>query len=93
MAGKKKFNLEEKAISEILVADTILESGAEASDVENDFEEKEGKEEEENNNNNKPQQKLKQTNHRLQISGGLPTWGMRQELNTNTYLFLVQQKV
>ena len=33
MAGEK-IKLEEDAISEILVADTALESGAEASDVE-----------------------------------------------------------
>jgi hypothetical protein len=32
--ARKKIKLEEVAISEILVADTALESGAEASDVE-----------------------------------------------------------
>jgi len=42
----KKIKLEEEAISEILIADTDLESGAEASDVENYFEEEEGEEEE-----------------------------------------------
>jgi hypothetical protein len=36
---KKKIRLEEEAISEILVADTDLESGAEANDVEDEFEE------------------------------------------------------
>jgi hypothetical protein len=40
MAGKK-IKLEEEAISEILVADTASESGAEASDVEDCFEEEE----------------------------------------------------
>jgi len=38
-AKKKKIRLEEEAISEILVADTDLESGAEASNVEDEFEE------------------------------------------------------
>jgi len=33
----KKIKLQEKVISEILVADTDSESGAEASDVEDDF--------------------------------------------------------
>ena len=36
--ARKKIKLKEEAISEILVADTDLESGAEASDVENYFE-------------------------------------------------------
>jgi len=34
-----KIKLQKKVISEILVADTDSESGAEASDVEDDFEE------------------------------------------------------
>ena len=36
--GQEKIKLEEEAISEILVANTVLESGAEASDVEDDIE-------------------------------------------------------
>jgi len=36
----KKIKRQEKVISEILVADTDSESGAEASDVEDDFEER-----------------------------------------------------
>jgi len=39
--AEKKIKLEEEAISEILVADTDSESGAEASDVEDYFEEEE----------------------------------------------------
>ena len=39
--GQKKIKLEKEAISEILVADTDSESGAEASDVEDYFEEEE----------------------------------------------------
>jgi len=38
---QKKIRLEEEAISEILVAHTDLESGAEASNVEDEFEEEE----------------------------------------------------
>jgi hypothetical protein len=47
MAGEKKIKLEEEAISEIVVADTDLESGAEASDVKDYFEEEEEEEKEE----------------------------------------------
>jgi len=39
--GQGKIKLEEEAISEILVADTNSESGAEASDIEDYFEEEE----------------------------------------------------
>jgi hypothetical protein len=42
--AEEKIRLEEEAISEILVVDTALESGAEASDVEAWFEEEEEKE-------------------------------------------------
>jgi hypothetical protein len=41
---KNKIKLEEEAISEIMVADTDLESGAEASNVEGKFEEEKEKE-------------------------------------------------
>jgi len=40
IAGKK-VTLDEEGIGEILVADTDSESGSEASDFENDFEEEE----------------------------------------------------
>jgi len=43
----EKIKLEEETISKILVADTNLESGAEVSDVEDDFEEEEEEEEKE----------------------------------------------
>ena len=39
--GRKKIKLDEEVISEILVSDTDSESGAEASDVEDYFEEEE----------------------------------------------------
>ena len=51
---QEKIKLEEKAISKILVADTDFESGAEASDVEDNFQEEE--EEEDDDDNNKSQQ-------------------------------------
>jgi len=38
----KKLKLQEEATSEILVADTDSESGSEASDIEDEFEEEEG---------------------------------------------------
>jgi hypothetical protein len=44
MAGGKKIKLKEEPISEILVADTDLESGAKASDGEDDFKEEEEEE-------------------------------------------------
>ena len=43
----KKLKLDEQAISEILVADTDSESGAEVSDVEEEFEEEDEQQEEE----------------------------------------------
>jgi hypothetical protein len=56
----KKVKLDKQAISEILVADTDSESGAEASDVEEEFFESEDEEYEQL----KPQHK--KTSHRLQ---------------------------
>jgi hypothetical protein len=53
MAGKILIKLEEEAISVILVADTVSESGAKATNVRKLFEE----EEEQNNNSSQPQQK------------------------------------
>jgi len=44
--ARKKIKLEEEANSEIMVADTDSESGAEASNVENYFEQEEEEEEE-----------------------------------------------
>ena len=66
-----KIKLEAEAIGELVVDDTDWESGAEASDVADEFEEEEEEDEEEeeedNNNssssNSKPQQK---SNHILQ---------------------------
>jgi len=61
-AGKTK--LEEKAISEVLVADTDSESGAEASEFEDYFEEKEEEQQQQASAQVKPQ---------AATSGGLQT--------------------
>jgi len=92
---QEKIKLEEEAISKILVADNDLESGAEASDVEDNFQEEEEEEEEEddddnNNNNNKPQQK---SNHRLQQVTDYQPGDCLKE-GTQIFIHLsVQQKV
>jgi hypothetical protein len=57
----KKINLDEQAISEILVEDSDSESGSEASNLEVSLRRR--KKRGTNNNNSKPQQKLE---HRLQ---------------------------
>ena len=77
----KKFKLEEEAISEILVADTKLESDAEGSNVEDKFEE-----------GRQQQQQQQQTSAEVEphaaTSGGLPTWGPSQGRNTNIHPFV-----
>ena len=83
---QEKIKLQNEAISEILVADTNSESGAEASDVEHDFEEVE----EEDKNDNKPQQKSK---HRLQQVMDYQPGDCLKEGTQIFILLLVQQKV
>jgi hypothetical protein len=58
--GQEKIKLEEEAISEIQVADTDSELGAEASDVEHILRRRRRKRKNNNNNSSssKPQQKL-----------------------------------
>jgi hypothetical protein len=75
MAGKK-IKLEEQAIREILVAEMDSESGAEASDVEEYFEEEE------------EQQASAEVEPQAATSGGLPTWGPPQGRNTNIHPFV-----
>jgi hypothetical protein len=77
MAGKK-IKLAEEAIREILVADTDTKSGAEASDVEEEF-----KEEDE-----QQQQASAEVEPQAATSGRLPTWGPPQERNTNIHPFV-----
>ena len=73
--GWEKIKLEGEAISEILVADTDRVSGAEASVVEDDFEEQK-------------QQKQKVSavvKTQAAVSGQLPTWELPQRRNTNIH--------
>ena len=82
--ARKKIKLEEEAISEILVADIDSESGAEARNVEDDFQEEEEEEEEE-----EPQQKL---NYRLQkVMDYQPGDHLKEGTQINI-LLLVRQK-
>jgi len=78
--ARKKIKPEEKADSEILVADTDLESGAEASNVEDCFEEEEQQQ--------KQQQASAEVEPQAGTSGGLPTWGPPQRRNTNIHSFV-----
>jgi len=78
MAGKK-MKLDELDISQILVADTDSESGAEASDLEDEYYEFE-EEQEASAQEDEPQ---------AATSGrGSPTWGPPQGRNIEIYLFL-----
>jgi hypothetical protein len=78
--------LDDKATSEILVADTDSESGAEASDVEDEFDEFEEEEEEEVE---QQQQASAQDESQAATSGrGLPTWGPPQGRNINIHPFV-----
>jgi len=61
----KKIKLKEEAISEILVFDTNLESIAEASDVEDDFQEEEEEQQ---------QQASAEVEPQAATSGRIPTW-------------------
>jgi len=82
----KKLKLEEEAITEILVADTDSESGAEASDVEEEFE---GEEEQQQLLLLLLQQASAEDNPQAAISGGgLPPWGLPQGRNTNVHPFI-----
>jgi len=74
---RKNIKLEEKANSGILVADTDLESGAEASNVDC-FEEEEEQQ----------QQASAEVEPQAATSGGLPTWGLPHGRNTNIHSFV-----
>ena len=79
----KKIKLDEPPISEILVADTDSESGAEASDLEDEF--SESKEEQEAS--------AQEDEPKVATSGrGSPTWGRLKEVTQKSIHLLVQQK-
>ena len=87
----EKLKLDEEAISEILVADTDSESGAEVGDVEEEFEE-EGEEDEQQQQQEQQlllQQASAQDKPQAATSGGgLQTWGPPQGRNTNFHPFV-----
>jgi len=76
----KKIKLQEEAINENLVADTDSEPGAEASNVEGNFEEEEEEQEQ--------QQASVGVKPQAATSGGLLTWGLPQGRNTNIHPFV-----
>jgi len=76
---RKKIKLEEETISEILVADTDSESGAEASDVEDDFEQQAAA---------AAAAAAAEVEPQAATRGGLPTWGPPQGKNTNIHPFV-----
>jgi len=82
--ARGKIKLDEEAISEILVADTNSESGSEASDFEDYFEE----EEEEENQQQQQQQASAEIETKASTSGRLPNWGLPQGRNTNIHPFV-----
>jgi predicted RNA-binding protein len=84
MAGKK-IKLEEKAIREILVADTHSGSGAELETLKNILRKKRN-----SNDRSKPQQK---SNHRLQQVADYQIGDHLKEGTQIFILLLVQQKV
>ena len=75
----KKIKLDEPALSEILVADTDSESGAEASDLEDEFSESE-KELEASAQDGEPQAVIS--------GGGSPTWRPSQGRNIKIHPFV-----
>jgi len=83
----KKLKLEEEAITEILVADTDSESGAEVSDVEEEEDEQQQQQQQ------IIQQASAQDKPQAATSGGvLPPSGPPQGRNINVHLSSVQQK-
>ena len=82
--AEKEIKLEEGAISEILVADTDLESDAKAIEVEDYFEEEEEEQQQ--------QQQLLQASAEVEpqpaTSVLLPAWGPPHGRNTNIHPFV-----
>ena len=82
VAGKK-IKLDKEAVSEILFADADSESGSEASDFENYFEE-----EEEEEDQQQQQQASAEIKTQAATSDRLLTWGPPQGRNTNIHPFV-----
>jgi len=92
----KKIKLED-AISEIVVADSDCELGAEASDFEDYFEDEEKEEEEEEEEEEQQHKQQLQASAEVEpqaaTCGSLPTWGLPQGRNTNIHSFVGPAKV
>ena len=92
----KKITLDKEGISEILFADSDYESGSEASDFENDFEEEEEEEEDQHHHHQQQllllllqqQQASADIETQAAASGELPTWELPQGRNTNIHPFV-----
>ena len=84
----KKMKPDEEAITEILVADTDTESGAEVSDVEEEFEEEEEDDQQEEEEEQLLQQASAQNKPQAATSGGLSAWAPPQGRNTNIHPFV-----
>jgi hypothetical protein len=78
--ARKRIKLEEQAISEIRIADTDSESGDEAGDVEEYFEEKDGR--------RRQQPASAEVEPQVATSGRLPNRGLPQGRNTNIHPFV-----
>jgi hypothetical protein len=96
--GWEKIKLKEEAISEILVADIDLGSGAEDSHIEEYFEEERCRchhyrhRRRRRHRHQQQQQASAEVEPRAATSGGLPSWGPPQ--GTQIFILLsVQQKV
>jgi len=84
----KKLKLEEEAITEILVADTDSESGAEVSDVEEEFEEEEEQQQQEQQQLLLRQASAEDKPQSATSGGGLSAWGPPQGRNTKVHPFV-----
>ena len=86
----KKLKLEEEAITEILVADTDSESGAEVGDVEEEFEEEEEEEEQQQEHQQLllQQASAEDKPQSATSGGGLLLWGPPQGRNTKVHPFV-----
>jgi hypothetical protein len=90
--ARKKIRLEEKAISEILFADTDLKSGAEASNVKDCFEKEEKEERQQPQIRPLQQQASTKVKPQAATIGRLPTWRPPQGRKTNIHPFVSPPK-
>ena len=84
----KKLKHDEEAITEILVAVSYSESGAEVSDVEEEEEEEDEQQEEEEEQQILQQAPAQDKPQAATSGGGLSPWGPPQGRNTNVHSFV-----